>query len=49
MTHEEHQVLVARWAVHNEQSQSERALQKLRAVAEGHRGRVVSIFKLEEE
>jgi hypothetical protein len=49
MTHEEHQVLVARWAVHNESSQSERALQKLRAVAEGNRGRVVGIFKLEGE
>jgi hypothetical protein len=48
MTHEEHQVLVARWAVHNDQSQSERALQKLRAVAEGNRGRLVSIFNLKE-
>jgi hypothetical protein len=49
MTHEEHQVLVARWAVRNESSQSERALQKLRVVAEGNRGRVISIFKLEGE
>ncbi|WP_291196849.1 hypothetical protein, partial [Frateuria sp.] len=47
MTHEEHQVLVARWALHNESSQSERALQKLRVLGARNRGRVVKLFKLE--
>jgi hypothetical protein len=46
MTHEEHQVVVARWAVHNQSSQSEKALQKMRSVARSNQGRVVNLFKL---
>lgn len=49
MTHEEHQVLVARWALHNEGSQSRKALQKMRAVAIGNQGRTIRLFKLEGE
>jgi len=49
MTHEEHQVLVSRWALHNEGSQSEKALRKMRAVAVGNQGRAIKLFKLEGE
>lgn len=49
LTHEEHQVHVARWVVHNEGSQSERTIQLMRSVALRNRGRVVAFFKLARE
>jgi hypothetical protein len=47
MTHEEHQVIVARWIVHNEQGQSEKALQKMRLLAANNRGRRIKLFEFD--
>ncbi len=44
MTHEEHQVIVARWIVHNEYTQSEKVFQKMRALVDSNRGRSLTLF-----
>ena len=49
MTHQEHQILVARWAVHNAGLHSEKGLQKMRSVAASYQGRKVKVFEFEAE
>lgn len=46
MSHAEHQVLVARWALHNGHLHSERALARLRSIAALSHGQPVRMFKL---
>lgn len=44
MTHAEHKVQVARWALHHASTQSQKSLAMLRVVAQDHSGQMIKIF-----
>lgn len=49
LTHDEHQVIVARWALHNENTLSEKAGQKMRAVALSNKGRQIKLIEYSDD
>ena len=46
MSHSQHQVSVARWALHNSDAQTPKSLERLGSVARQHTGVVVPLFPL---
>jgi hypothetical protein len=48
MTHSEHQIHVARWALHNPASQGAKSLAMFRALADAHAGQQIPVFEVGE-